>query len=151
MGRLRPDFISRCAPDTKYLPSSIICTGAAKLVAEGRRSFPSGHSSSAFGGLGFISLLLNDHFLVFDGSGRIYKFIIFLIPLLTASLVSISRIVDYRHHWDDVLVGSSIGCLSAAVGYYYFYPLLFRNKNINQTQNENIINQLEIRASRCSV
>lgn len=151
MGRLRPDFISRCVPDTKYLPLSIICTGSAKLVAEGRRSFPSGHSSSVFGGLGFISLLLNDHFLVFDGSGRIYKFIIFLIPLLTASLVSISRIIDYRHHWDDVLAGSSIGCLSAAAGYYYFYPLLFWSKNLNQAQNENTNSQLQIRASRCSV
>lgn len=151
MGRLRPDFLSRCAPDPKYLPSSVICTGAPKLVAEGRRSFPSGHSSSAFGGMGFISLLLTDIFFVFDGSGRIYKFLIFLIPLLTASLVSISRIVDYRHHWDDVLVGSLIGCLSAATGYYYFYPLLFKNNDLTQDQDENVSNQLEIRTSECSV
>jgi diacylglycerol diphosphate phosphatase / phosphatidate phosphatase len=151
VGRLRPDFISRCAPDPKYLPSSVICTGAPKLVAEGRRSFPSGHSSSVFGGMSFISLLLTDHFLVFDGSGRIYKFLIFLIPLLTACLVSISRIVDYRHHWDDVLVGSSIGCVSAASGYYYFYPLIFKNIDFNQAQDENVNNQLQIMTSESSV
>ena len=54
---------------------------------------------------------------------------IFLIPVLIASLVSISRIVDYRHHWDDVLVGSLIGCASAATGYFYFYNLLIENSD----------------------
>jgi diacylglycerol diphosphate phosphatase / phosphatidate phosphatase len=88
---------------------------------------------------------------VFDGSGRIYKFLIFLIPLLTACLVSISRIVDYRHHWDDVLVGSSIGCVSAASGYYYFYPLIFKNIDFNQAQDENVNNQLQIMTSESSV
>lgn len=75
---------------------------------------------------------------------------IFLIPLLAAALVSISRIVDYRHHWDDVLVGSLIGCLSAAVGYFYFCPLL-KNDNLSQTQNEEISNQLDRSSINCVV
>ena len=119
IGRLRPDFLSRCKLD-----QNLKCTGKESLVTEGRRSFPSGHSSSTFGGLGFISLFLSDHFSIFDGSGRIHKFIIFLIPILTASLVSISRIMDYRHHWSDVLAGFLIGCASAITGFFYFYPSL---------------------------
>lgn len=149
MGRLRPDFISRCVPNPES--SLVVCTGNEKLVKEGRRSFPSGHSSSSFGGLGFISLFLSDHFLMLNGNGRIYKFLIFLTPLLTACLVSLSRIVDYRHHWDDILVGSLIGCLSAAAGYYYFYPLLFRTNAANQTEQENRCDQLDIKTSGCPV
>lgn len=105
----------------------IVCTGNVKIIEEGRRSFPSGHASSTFAGLGFISLFFSAHFNLFDGSGRLYKLIIFLIPLLTATLISISRIVDYRHHWDDVLAGGIIGCSSALTGYFYFYPLLFES------------------------
>ena len=50
---------------------------------------------------------------------------IFLIPALIAALVSISRLVDYRHHWDDILAGSLIGCAAAFTGFFYFYPLIF--------------------------
>lgn len=129
MGRLRPDFLKRCIPVTDSL-KNIVCSGDKKIVMEGRRSFPSGHSSSTFGGMGFIALFFTNHFSVFDGSGRIYKFLIFLIPILIASLVAISRIVDYRHHWEDVLVGSLIGCASAICGFFYFYPLLFETNNL---------------------
>lgn len=76
---------------------------------------------------------------------------IFLIPLLTASFVSISRIVDYRHHWDDVLVGSLIGGLAANIGYFYFYPLL-KNDKLTQSQNEEeSINQLDRSSLNCVV
>lgn len=51
-GRLRPDFLARCQPalalDGALLGAAALdCTGPAKLVADGRMSFPSGHSSCA--------------------------------------------------------------------------------------------------------
>lgn len=50
VGRLRPDFLDRCAWDAV----EGVCTGAAALVKDGRRSFPSGASagcrSQAVGG-----------------------------------------------------------------------------------------------------
>lgn len=54
VGRFRPDFFSRCQWDTV----AHACTGPLALVKDGRRSFPSGHSSTAWQGLFFLSLYL---------------------------------------------------------------------------------------------
>ncbi|KAJ1558807.1 hypothetical protein HK405_012938, partial [Cladochytrium tenue] len=43
-GRLRPDFLDRC----QYNATLGVCTGDSALVTDGRRSFPSGHSSLSF-------------------------------------------------------------------------------------------------------
>ncbi|PVU93997.1 hypothetical protein BB559_003108 [Furculomyces boomerangus] len=54
-GRPRPDFISRCKPDTNITPNSLklydksICTQTnQEILAQGFKSFPSGHSSTTF-------------------------------------------------------------------------------------------------------
>lgn len=44
-GRLRPDFIDRCKPKSLVI-FPIICTGNVRDIFEGRKSFPSGHTSS---------------------------------------------------------------------------------------------------------
>jgi diacylglycerol diphosphate phosphatase/phosphatidate phosphatase len=49
VGRLRPDFLSRCAPDLLN-----VCTGNSKTVADGRKSFPSGHASISFYATAFL-------------------------------------------------------------------------------------------------
>ncbi|KAJ1559653.1 hypothetical protein HK096_011536, partial [Nowakowskiella sp. JEL0078] len=61
-GRLRPDFLSRCE-FVPYDPASLnanawvfegrdgVCEGKKSLVADGRKSFPSAHSSESFAGV----------------------------------------------------------------------------------------------------
>ena len=60
IGRPRPDFLSRCMP-RKGTPGNVlvewtVCTQPNKgMLQDGWRSFPSGHSSFSFSGLGYLS------------------------------------------------------------------------------------------------
>lgn len=61
VGRPRPDLISRCKPakgtPDRELVTIDVCTQTDQhILQEGWRSFPSGHSSFAFAGLGFLAL-----------------------------------------------------------------------------------------------
>ncbi|KAF2621700.1 PAP2-domain-containing protein [Macroventuria anomochaeta] len=62
IGGLRPHFLSICLPSIPQpLPGlgPTVCTGDPHLVREAQMSFPSGHSSAAFAGFGFLALYLN--------------------------------------------------------------------------------------------
>lgn len=63
----------------------------------------------SFAGLVFLSLYLSGKIKVFDRQGHVAKLCIMILPLLIASLVGISRIDDYRHHWEDVFAGGLLG------------------------------------------
>lgn len=38
-----------------------------------------------------------------------YKAFVFVVPLLGATLIAITRIEDYRHHWSDCFIGGILG------------------------------------------
>ncbi|XP_049357022.1 probable lipid phosphate phosphatase 4 isoform X3 [Solanum verrucosum] len=125
VGRPRPNFFYRCFPDgiEAFQPNGDVnCHGDPKVVKEGYKSFPSGHTSWSFAGLAFLSWYLCGKVKAFDRRGHAAKLCIVLLPLLFAALVGISRIDDYWHHWTDVFTGSIIGSVVASLCYLLFFP-----------------------------
>lgn len=125
VGRPRPDFFWRCFPDGKDVYDKlgdVICHGDESVIKEGHKSFPSGHTSWSFAGLGFLSLYLAGKLKAFDRKGHVAKLCVIFLPLLAASLVGISRVDDYWHHWTDVFAGGLIGLVVATFCYLQFFP-----------------------------
>ncbi|THH33934.1 hypothetical protein EUX98_g264 [Antrodiella citrinella] len=131
VGRPRPDVIARCIPqagaaDPPFGLSSVaICTRAVgPILHDGWRSFPSGHASLSFAGLGFLSFYLAGKLHLFDNRGHAPKAWIAITPLAGATLVAISRTMDYRHHWQDVTAGAILGLVMSYFSYRQYYPSL---------------------------
>ncbi len=55
--------------------------------------------------------------------GYTWKSWIILAPLSSASLIAISRTMDYRHHSTDIIAGGVIGILVAWFSYRQYYPV----------------------------
>nr|CAB3464548.1 unnamed protein product [Digitaria exilis] len=126
VGRPRPDFFWRCFPDglPNYdnLTTQVICHGDPAAIKEGHKSFPSGHSSWSFAGLGFLSWYLAGKIKVFDRRGHVAKLCVVILPLLLAAMVAVSRVDDYWHHWQDVFAGGILGLVVASFCYLQFFP-----------------------------
>ncbi|KAK1390021.1 Lipid phosphate phosphatase [Heracleum sosnowskyi] len=125
VGRPRPDFFWRCFPDGKDFYDqwgNVKCHGKTHEIREGHKSFPSGHTSWSFAGLGFLSLYLAGKIRAFDRTGHVAKLCIVFLPLLAAALVGVSRVDDYWHHWQDVFAGGLLGLFVATMCYLQFFP-----------------------------
>ncbi|XP_052176626.1 lipid phosphate phosphatase 2-like [Diospyros lotus] len=131
VGRPRPNFFWRCFSDGMpvFNPSDmdVMCTNTnLKVIKEGYKSFPSGHTSWSFAGLGFLSLYLSGKIRAFDHRGNVVKVCIVIMPYLMAILVGVSRVSDYWHHWTDVFAGAIIGTIISSLCYLHFFPLPHR-------------------------
>ncbi|EFW21633.1 hypothetical protein D8B26_001795 [Coccidioides posadasii str. Silveira] len=129
VGRPRPDLISRCKPEkgtpAHTLVSFNVCLETDHhILHEGWRSFPSGHSSFAFGGLGYLSLFFAGQLHVFRPRSGLARFLFSAAPLLGALMIAMSRLADYRHDVYDVTVGSLLGLFTAYFTYRRYYPSL---------------------------
>ncbi|XP_033731845.1 phospholipid phosphatase 3-like [Pecten maximus] len=122
-GRLRPNFIAVCRPNF----TAIDCTQGfirefhcnetdEEVLADLRKSFPSGHSASAAYGMLFLAVYLQFRLLL--------KWVRLLRPLLQTLVIILgvficaSRLQDYRHHPGDVIGGAivgSLGCLLTVI------------------------------------
>ncbi|KAF1361999.1 acid phosphatase/Vanadium-dependent haloperoxidase [Lizonia empirigonia] len=129
VGRPRPDLLSRCKPAPGTPAHSLVtfdvCTETDHHVLhDGWRSFPSGHSSTAFSGLGYLSLVMAGQCHVYRPRADLARVLLALAPLLGAALIAISRCEDYRHDVYDVSVGSLLGMAVAHYTYRRYYPAL---------------------------
>ena len=119
VGRPRPDFLARCFPHG--VPAEVPLEDGfpaceepgAPGVKDGYKSFPSGHASLAFAGLGFLSLYLVHSFRLRRGAGRPWRRLAATLPWLGALMVGVSRVHDYRHNPSDVLAGAALGTFTA--------------------------------------
>lgn len=127
--RPRPNFFARCdykgfqtamssANFTSYNTqtqanvqgSTSYCLAAHSTVVDSVLSFPSGHSSLSWAAMTFISLLVKYTIEQYSP----FKFlslhgILFAAPLYLSAWIAITRIQDFYHHTDDVMMGSFIG------------------------------------------
>lgn len=132
VGRPRPDLLDRCKPGTGVAANTLVnidvCTAPdGHTLQDGWRSFPSGHSSFSFAGLGFLSLFLAGqlHIFRYAAGGRdLSRALLCLFPLIGAALIAISRCEDYRHDVYDVCVGSVLGMTIAYWSYRRHWPRL---------------------------
>lgn len=131
IGRPRPHFFARCfgnplaTPAYDHATGNVICVTAPSLMKEAYKSFPSGHTSWSFAGLGYLSMYLAGKLRVFNHEGHSWKLFPVILPLLGATAVAITRVADYWHHWTDVSAGAAIGLLSAYFCYRQHFPSLF--------------------------
>jgi diacylglycerol diphosphate phosphatase/phosphatidate phosphatase len=129
IGRPRPDLISRCKPDPSS-PKDVmvtidVCTETDHhKLHDGWRSYPSGHSSFAFAGLGWLALYLASQFQVLRPRASLIVVLLCLAPLVAAAMIAISRLEDYRHDVGDVVTGSALGFTVAYFNWRRYFPSL---------------------------
>jgi membrane-associated phospholipid phosphatase len=136
VGRLRPDFLARC----RWHAGLQACTGSAHEILDGRRSFPSGHSSGIFASMTFLSLFFASKTAAWCfgkscppsslRASKLARFSLTLLPLFCATWVAITRVEDYRHHKEDVIIGGLIGIISSTVCYLIFWPSPFNTEHL---------------------
>jgi diacylglycerol diphosphate phosphatase / phosphatidate phosphatase len=129
VGRPRPDLLARCKPAAGTEPNVLVtidvCTETGHhLLHDGWRSFPSGHSSFSFSGLGYVAFFLAGQLQVFRHKKDLGRSLVCLAPLVGATMIAISRCQDYRHDVYDVTVGSILGFAVAASCYRRYWPRL---------------------------
>ena len=99
------------------------CSGDDDVVQQGRKSFPSGHTSMSFSGFVYCSLYLAAWLRIGREEGRAWwKLCVVLAPTVLALFVGLTRIHDYWHHWEDVVVGALLGTAFACASWMHKRP-----------------------------
>ena len=116
----RPHFFATCQPDWSLIscegqglvtfdPSLCQSTfedGEDWRLTDSMRSFPSGHSQMAFCCAAFVTLYLQKRL-----TSSLLRLVTQAVFVILALACALSRLVDHRHHPEDVVAGSLIGSL----------------------------------------
>jgi len=135
IGGFRPNFLQICQPNIANMTGEgyfgvyfdhTVCTGSTMSVYDALQSFPSGHSNAAFAGNLFISLYLNSKLKLWGAQYTpVWKLFVVFTPILAAVLLSMCRLVDYTHHWYDLVAGALIGIMFGFASYRMHYCSIF--------------------------
>jgi len=135
IGGLRPNFLAVCKPDLSKAEGlgyygiyydHHVCTGDKAAVYDALESFPSGHSTAAFAGNILIALFLNAKLKLWGSEyAPVWKLVVVFVWILTATLLSMCRLVDYTHHWYDIVAGAVIGTIFAVATFRMHYCSVF--------------------------
>lgn len=142
----RPDFIARCHPMGNVPSSRLVgievCTAplGKKMLMDGMKSTPSGHSSISFSGLLYLYLWIIDYFKI-SRTSPLYHHIAAFVSVLLAIYICLSRTQDYRHHFFDIILGSAIGAFIASISYirYSYSRMVTGSYNSFKVTDENIV------------
>ena len=108
VGRARPDMYALCGNDVSSDPSS--CPGVSESDFNDQyRSWPSGHSASAMSGFAYLAFFVQKAIAISSPIATFFSCLYLLLALYIGS----TRILDFRHHPDDVIAGFFIGFLFA--------------------------------------
>ena len=111
VGRPRPDFYSLMGQEANA--DSLMPDGmSTNRYRECFKSFPSGHTTTASCGMVFTSLFFRKVL----KTNQFWAFFLMACPLLYAFYIAAGRVIEYRHHFEDVLCGLLIGLI---------FPVLF--------------------------
>nr|XP_061804347.1 phospholipid phosphatase 1-like [Nerophis lumbriciformis] len=110
VGRLRPHFLAVCKPQWDRINckagrfvENFTCSGEQFLVDEARLSFFSGHSSFSMYCMLFLVLYIQARLKA--KWARLLRPTVQFFLFATAVYVGLTRVSDYKHHWNDVLAG----------------------------------------------
>eukprot|EP00093_Oithona_nana_P013067 13067.XXX_630006_631277_1 [CDS] Oithona nana genome sequencing. len=124
----RPHFLDTCKPLSLNCsgPGSFVsyaqieCSqsnsarnGVPRALYDAMKSFPSGHAQLSTHCAVFVILYVQNR--IGTHFSSLWKHLLQMVFLVFALVCSISRIVDKRHHWWDVLAGMLIGAVFAFV------------------------------------
>eukprot|EP01060_Flectonema_neradi_P013136 TRINITY_DN19919_c0_g1_i1.p1 TRINITY_DN19919_c0_g1~~TRINITY_DN19919_c0_g1_i1.p1 ORF type:complete len:298 (+),score=33.80 TRINITY_DN19919_c0_g1_i1:56-895(+) len=140
-GRLRPDYADRLQRAGLAISAfEEICASTKEEVMDGRRSFPSGHSSISFAGWTIVALLVFTRIPVRSRGADVFWRLCVLVPtLMFPAVVAISRTRDNRHNFSDVLAGSCIGVFAGAIVFslhFYFDSRLPVNRKTDDLETD---------------
>jgi len=123
VARPRPNFVARCWPHggaPVFDAAGIaVCAPDAISPLEGRKSFPSGHTSWSAAGLGWASFWLAGRLRVWDrdAAGHPWRLCVAAAPIVLVVFIGVSRLQDSWHHPTDVMAG---GALGLGLAYLFF-------------------------------
>lgn len=129
VGRARPDIYSVCGNNVNFEECKKTLP---KEIEDQYKSWPSGHSSIAMSGLSYIALFG----IKLMKTTTMWATVIWSGFIMLAIYIGATRIVDFRHHTDDVLAGLFIGFLWSVILWSKLKKRIFTGDSTKQAESE---------------